>query len=144
MGSRRNQPPSNKALQLTLDDALFRQFVAGLCDRLTAAESNRWQWDSAQESIRSDASRLAAQNAQLAEDPVGLQWIALRSMLLTLYRSLRSSSLDEERSLELLRESLTGPYRPQTKSYIRDRLGISQDARGEAFLRVSENFRSRG
>ena len=124
------------------DEALFSQFVGGMSNRLTAAESKRWQWQSAQESIRSDASGLAEQNGQLAKDPISVRWIALCSMLLALYRSLRSSLGDDKRTLELLHESLTGLYRPT--SYIQDRFGISQDSREEAFRRVSENFVSRG
>jgi hypothetical protein len=129
---------------LDFDEALFSRFVGGMSDRLTATESKRWQWQSAEESIRSDASRLAKQNGQVAKDPIGVRWIALCSMLLALYRSLRSSLRDDKRTLELLRESLTGLYRPQTLSYIQDRFGISQDSREEAFRRVSENFVSRG
>jgi hypothetical protein len=109
---------------------------------LTVAESKRWQ--AAQESIRSDASRLAEENAQLAEDPAGVHWIALSSMLLAIYRHLRSSLGDEKRTFDLLREALTGTLHPQITSYIQLRFGISQDSRGEAFRHVSENFRSRG
>ena len=118
-------------------------FVSALSDRLTDAESGHWQWQSAQESVRSDASQLVEQNAQLAEDDVGLPWIEISAFTLALYRSLRSSLGNEKRSLELLREALTGLYRPQVTSYLQLRFGISQDSRKEAFRRVSENFHSR-
>lgn len=124
------------------DEAFASQFVRGVSDRLTAPESKRWQ--PPLESVRLDASRIAQENAQLAADSAGARWIALSSLLLATYRSLRSSLGDEKRTLDVLREALTGPFAPQITSYIQIRFGISQDAREEAFRRVSENFRSRG
>jgi hypothetical protein len=124
------------------EEALTSEFLREVSDGLTTEESKRWQ--AAQESIRSDTSRLAEENAQLAEDPAGVRWIAISSMLLAIYRHLRSSLGDEKRSLDLLRNALTGPLRAQISSYIQLRFGISQDAREEAFRRASENFRSRG
>lgn len=118
-------------------------FVGVLSDRLTDAESERWQWESTQESIRSEVSQLVEQNAQLAEDDVGLPWIEISAFTLALYRSLRLSLGDDTRTLELLREALTSLYRPQVASYIQLRFGISQDAPEEAFQQVSENFHSR-
>jgi hypothetical protein len=125
-----------------LDEAFASQFLREVSEGLTVEESKRWQV--AQESIRSDASRLAEENAQLAEDPAGVRWVSVSSMLLAIYRHLRSSLGDEKRSLDLLRQGLTGPLRAQVASYIQLRFGISQDAQPEAFRRVSENFRSRG
>jgi hypothetical protein len=125
-----------------IDDAFVSQFLRGVSERLTSAELKRWQ--AAQVSVRLDASRIAEENAQFAEDPVGAGWIALSSVLLATYRSLRSSLGEEERALDLLRDALTGPVREQITPYIQARFGISQDCRGEAFQRVSENFRSGG
>jgi hypothetical protein len=125
-----------------IDDAVALQLVRGISDRLTSAELERWR--AARESIRSSASRLAEENIQLAEDPAGVRWIALSSLFLATYRSLRASLGDEPRALEVLREALTEPFREQITSYIQARFGISQDSPAEAFRRVSENFRSRG
>jgi hypothetical protein len=125
-----------------IDDAFASQFLRGVSDRLTPTELERWQ--AAQVSIRSDASRIAEENAQLAEDPAAARWIALASMLLATYRCLRSSLEDEKRTLTLLREALTSPFRERITSYIEARFGISQDAPEEAFRRVSQNFKSRG
>jgi hypothetical protein len=125
-----------------IDDAFASQFLLGVSERLTSAESRRWQ--AAQASVRSDASRIAEENAQLAEDRAAERWIGLSSMLLATYRSLCSSLGDEQRTLAILREALTGPLREQITSYIEARFGISQDTPQEAFDRVSQNFKSRG
>ena len=125
-----------------IDDAFASQFIRGVSERLTSSESARWQ--AAQESVRSDASRIADENTRLAEDPAAARWIALSSMLLATYRSLRSSLGDEKRTLALLREGLTNPLREQITSFVDARFGISQDAPEEAFRRVSQNFKARG
>jgi hypothetical protein len=125
-----------------IDDAFASQFLRGVSERLTSTELERWQAD--QVSVRPDASRIAEENAGLAEDPAAARWIQLSSMLLATYRSLRSSLGDGKRALTVLREALTRPFEEQITSYIRARFGISQDAPQEAFHRVSENFKSRG
>jgi hypothetical protein len=125
-----------------VDDAFASQFMRGVSERLTSVELERWQ--AAQVSVRSDASRIAEENAQFTEDVAAARWIALSSMLLATYRSLRSSLGEEKRTLTLLGEALTGPLRQQITSYIQARFGISQDAPGEAFHCVSQNFKSRG
>jgi hypothetical protein len=125
-----------------IDAAFASQFLRGVSERLTSAELKRWK--AARSSVRSDASGIAEANAQLAEDPAAARWIALSSMLLATYRSLRSSLGDEQRALEVIREALTRPFRDQITSYIEARFGISQDAPEETFRRVSENFKSRG
>ncbi len=125
-----------------IDDAFASQFLRGASERLTPAESARWQ--AAHVSVRSEASRIAEENAHFAEDPAAARWIAISSMLLATYRSLRSSLGDEKRTLKLLREALMSPLREQITSYIEARFGISQDAPEEAFRRVSQNFKSRG
>jgi hypothetical protein len=125
-----------------IDDAVVSQFLRGVSDRLTSTELERWQ--AAQGSVRSDASRIAEENTQLAEDPAAAGWIAFASMLLATYRSLRLSLGDEKRTVTVLGEALTGPRREQITSFIEARFGISQDAPEEAFRRVSENFKSRG
>jgi hypothetical protein len=125
-----------------IDDAFASQFLRGVSERLTSAELERWQAD--QVSVRPDASCIAEENAQLAEDPAAARWIQLSSMLLATYRCLRSSLGDEKRALTVLREALTRPLQEQITSYIEARFGISQDAPEEAFQRVSQNFKSRG
>ena len=125
-----------------IDDAFASQFLRGVSERLTSTELERWQAD--QVAIRPDASRIAEENARLAEDPAAGRWIQLSSMLLATYRSLRSSLGDEKRALTILREALTRPLQGQITSYIQARFGISQDAPQEAFHHVSENFKSRG
>ena len=125
-----------------IDDAFVSQFLRGVSERLTSAELKRWQ--AAQVSVRLDASRIAEENAQLAEDPAAVRWIGFSSILLATYRSLDSSLGDGKRTLTILREALTGPLRDQITSYIEARFGIFQDAPEEAFHRVSQNFKSRG
>jgi hypothetical protein len=125
-----------------VDDAFASQFLRGVSERLTSAELKRWQV--AQVSVRLHASRIAEENAQLAEDRAAVRWIELSSMLLAAYRSLCSSLGDQKRTLTILREALTSPLREQITSYIEARFGVSQDAPEEAFRRVSQNFKSRG
>ena len=125
-----------------IDDAFASQFLQGVGERLTPAELERWQ--AAQVSVRLDASRIAEENIQLAEDPAAVRWIRFSSMLLATYRSLRSSLGDERRTLTILREALTCPLRDQITPYIEARFRIFQDAPEEGFHRVSQNFKSRG
>jgi hypothetical protein len=125
-----------------IDDAFASRFFREVSDRLTSVELE--VWEAAQVSVRSDATRIAEENVHLAVDPAAARWIELSSMLLATYRSLRSSLGNERRTLTLLREALTGPFREQITSYIEARFGISQDAPKEAFRCVSQNFRSRG
>jgi hypothetical protein len=125
-----------------INDAFASQFLRGVSEQLTAAELERWK--AAQLSVSSDASCIAEENAQLAVDPAGADFIEFSSMLLATYRSLRSSLGDEERTLKLLGEALMRPLREQITSYIETRFGISQDAPEETFRRVSQNFKSRG
>ena len=125
-----------------MDDAFASQFLRGVSERLTSAELKRWQ--AAQVSVRLHASRIAVENAQLAEDRAAVRWIELSSMLLATYMSLYSSLGDKERTLTIFREALTCPLREQITSYIEARFGICQDTPQEAFHRVSENFKSRG
>jgi hypothetical protein len=125
-----------------IDDEFASQFLRGVSERLTAAELERWQ--TAQVSVQRDASRIAEENAQLAEDPAAARWIGLSSMLLATYSSLRSSLGDEQRAIAVLGEALTRPLREQITSYIEARFGISQDAPEEAFHHVSQSFKTRG
>jgi hypothetical protein len=125
-----------------INDAFASQFLREVSERLTSGELDTWQADEAR--VLSDASRIAEENAALAEDPAGMRWIGLSSVLLAIYRSVRSALGDEERALTVLGEALTGPLRQQITSYIDNRFGISQDAPEEAFHRVSQNFKSRG
>jgi hypothetical protein len=125
-----------------IDDAFASQFLRGVSEQLSAAESKRWQ--AAEASVRLDAARIAEESARLAEDSAALRWIALSSMLLATYKSLRSCLEDENRALAVVREALTGPFREQITSYIEARFGISQDAPEQAFHLVSQNFKSRG
>ena len=125
-----------------IDDAFTAQFLRGVSERLTSAELKCWH--AADASVRLDASHIAEENAQLAEDSAAVRWIGLSSMLLATYRSLRSSLGDEKRALTILREALTDPLREQIIPYIETRFGIFQDAPDEAFSRVTQNFKSRG
>jgi hypothetical protein len=125
-----------------IDDAFASQFLRGVSEQLTSAESERWQ--AAEASVRLDADRIAEENARLAEDSAALRWIALSSMLLATYKSLLSSLGGEKRTLAILGEALTGPFREQISSYIEARFGITQDAPEQAFHLVSQNFKSRG
>jgi hypothetical protein len=125
-----------------IDDAFASQFLRGVSEQLTSAELERWK--AAQLSVRSDASCIAEENAQLAVDPAAARCIEFSSMLLATYRLLLSSLGDEERTLKLLGEALMWPLREQITSYMETRFGISQDAPEKTFRRVSQNFKSRG
>ena len=125
-----------------IDDAFASQFLRGVFEQLTFEESERWQ--ASQVSLRSDASRIAEENSQLAQDSAAMRWIGISSLLLATYRSLRSFLGDGKRTLTILRETLTGPLRRQITSYLEARFGIFPDAPEEAFHRVSQNFKSRG
>ena len=125
-----------------IDDAFVWQFLRGVSEQLTSAELERWQV--ARASVRLDASRIAEESSQLAEDPAAVRWIGFSSIVLATYRSLRSSLGDEGRALTMLREALTCPLRDQIVPYIEARFGILEEAPEEGFQRVSENFRSRG
>jgi hypothetical protein len=125
-----------------IDDTFAAQFLRGVSERLTSAELERWQ--AAQGSVQLDASRIAEENAQLAEDLAAVRWIGLSSVLLATYRFLRSSLGNEKRILTILREALVAPLQEQITSYIEARFGICEEAPQEAFRRVSQNFKSRG
>lgn len=125
-----------------IDAAFASQFLRGVSEQLTSTELQRWQ--AAQTAVRRDASRIAEENAQFAEDPAASRWIGFSSMLLATYRSLRSALGNEKRILTVLREALTRPLQEGITSYIETRFGISQAAPEEAFHHVSQNFKSRG
>lgn len=125
-----------------IDDAFAAQLLDGVAERLAPAE--REPWRAARESVPGEASRIADENAQFAEDAAGLRWIALASTLFAAYRALRPVLGDEKRALAVLREAMTAPFQERITSYVEARFGITQDAPGEAFARVSENFKPRG
>lgn len=71
------------------------------------------------------------------------RWRRLSWAVLIIYRLLRPV-IGEKRALGAIQSILSRQFRRHTNSYLEDRFGITQDAPGEAFARVSENYQPRG
>jgi len=71
------------------------------------------------------------------------RWRRLSWAVLIVYRVLRPV-VGEKRALGAIQSLLSRQFRRHTHAYLEDRFGITQDAPGEAFARIAENYQPRG
>jgi len=71
------------------------------------------------------------------------RWRRLCWAVLIVYRALRPM-VGEERARGAIQNLLSRQFRRHTQAYLEDRFGITQDAPGEAFARIAENYQARG
>lgn len=71
------------------------------------------------------------------------RWRRLSWAVLIVYRALRPFA-GQNRALGLIQSLLSQQFRRHTAAYLEDRFGITQDAPGEAFARIAENYQPRG
>ena len=123
-------------------DPAVRVFADAIVDTVASyAASGRRE---VEHTVRTEAARLANENAALAVDAASRRWLTLCFVLLAAYRTLRPLVGDGPTAVAVLQSSMTAPFRAGIKAFIRDRFGISQDAPQDAFERIAETFQSRG
>ncbi len=90
------------------------------------------------------AARIELANAGRIVDAASAQWVTFCSHLLASYRTVAAQTGDSDAAIAVLTEAAGRPFAQQMTTYLVGRFGIAQDAPGEAFDRIAENFKTRG
>ncbi len=119
--------------------------VASLVAAVRAAIDPRpdVDWERIESTIEARADELVRENRAMAGDGPAEQWLRTSSLVLAAYRELEPFA-EGARLVAIFRDAMAAPFRQQIAGYLDGRFGISQDAPGEAFTRISENFQKRG
>lgn len=128
--------------RVSIDEAIFTNLLKAVRSQIT--DLHGWSWEELEATVRARAAILLEQNEARAIDDPSRQWLLLSSIILAAYQELRSLVGDGQAVLSILRNAMAAPFKERLTVYIADRFGISQDAPGEAFNRIAENFKARG
>jgi len=71
------------------------------------------------------------------------RWRRLSWVVLAVYRALRPI-IGEATARSAIQSLLSRQFRRHTHAYLEDRFGITQNAPGQAFARIAENYQPRG
>lgn len=88
-------------------------------------------------------SALVERHAHLAVDPPTQLWLLRSSIVLAVYRVLEPLAGGAD-VIAILREAMIEPFGKKMSGYLLERFGITQAEPAAAFVRISENFKSRG
>jgi hypothetical protein len=106
-----------------------------------ACTTSEWQQLADDAALRAGA--LAREHRDMATDAPAEQWLLTSSTVLAAYQAL-APFVPGACLVDVFLEAMASPFRERIASYLESRFGIADDAPGEAFARISENFEARG
>jgi len=101
-------------------------------------------WENIEIALNDRMTKIIKRNKARIIDAPSKRWLLLASMILAFYKELIVIIKDEHTVFTLLRDTMAAPLKEGITTYIADRFGIAQDAPGEAFDRIAQNFKTRG